>query len=122
MSNIGKLIKQQRIMSGLTLQQLSDKSSVSESHISRIERGERFPSAHVLCKVAQPLGFQEGALLVYADYLPPPSTNEGSSQPSDILGGLDPCVAEALSQERVKLQRTAIAILTILKSIARAKE
>lgn len=48
LSNIGRIIKQHRVMSGLTLRQLSQMSDVSSSHLAHIERGERFPSAHVL--------------------------------------------------------------------------
>jgi len=118
LSNIGKVIKQQRVMIPMTLRQLSDKSGVSLSHLGRIERGERFPSAHILHKIAQPLGFQEEALLIDAGYLSTPSASERNSHSQDILGGLDPYVARVLSQEPVKLQRTVVAILTILKSIA----
>jgi transcriptional regulator with XRE-family HTH domain len=102
-NNLGRLIKRQRVTSELTLQQLSDKSGVSSSHLARIERGERFPSAHVLRKIAQTLGFKEEALLVYAGYLSPRSSSEGNSQPQDILGGLDPYAAKVLSQESVEL-------------------
>ena len=70
LSDIGRVIKQHRVMSGLTLQQLSEKSGVSPSHLGRIERGERFPSARILKKIAQPLGFAEGELFTLADYLP----------------------------------------------------
>ncbi len=122
MSNIGEVIKQQRVMKGLTLQQLSDKSGVSLSHLARVEGGKRFPSARILRKVAQPLDFQEEALLVYADYLSPSSASEENSQLQDICGGLDPYVAKVLSEEPVEIQRTVIGILTILKSIARVKE
>jgi transcriptional regulator with XRE-family HTH domain len=118
LNNIGTVIKQQRVMSELTLRQLSDKSGVSPSHLGRIERGERLPSAHTLRKIAKPLGFQEEALLVYAGYLSPRSASEGNSQLQDILGGLDPYVARVLSQEPVELQRMVVAILTILKSVA----
>ncbi len=118
MSNIGTVIKQQRAMSGLTLGQLSEISGVSSSHIGRIERGERFPSAHTLRKLAKPLGFNENELFVLADYLSPQSstTVEGSS-----LAQLDPYVARVLAAEPVGVQRTVIAILSILKSIAKAK-
>lgn len=119
MSNIGMVIKQQRVVSGLTLRQLSDKSAVSSSHLGRIERGERFPSARILRKIAQPLGFQEESLLVHSGYLSPPSGTEGNNQPQDIWGGLDPYVARVLSQEPAEVQRTVIAILAICKIISR---
>lgn len=117
LSNIGKVIKQRRAMNGLTLHQLGDKSGVSSSHLGRIERGDRFPSAHILRKIAQPLGFQEGTLLIYAGYLSAPSVSEGTSPPLDILGGLDPYVARVLSQEPVEVQRTLVAILSVLNFV-----
>jgi len=49
-------------------------SGVSSSHLRRIERGERFPSAAILRKIAKPLGFSESELLSLADYLPPESS------------------------------------------------
>ena len=88
MSNIGKVIKQQRAMSGLTLRQLSEMSGVSSSHLGRIERGERFPSAHIQ------------ALLIYTGYLSTPSASERNSQPQDILGGLDPYVGGCYHKSR----------------------
>ncbi len=113
--NLGRIIKQQRVMSGLTLQEVSDKSGVSSSHLGRIERGERLPSAHILRKIAQPLGFEETELFYKADFLSPkPPVAEGEHN----LGRLDPYVARLLSQEPVEVQRTVIAILTVLKSIA----
>ena len=75
-NNLGKVIKQRRLMRGLTLRELAHKSGVSSSHLGRIERGERFSSAHILRKIAQPLGFQEDGLLIYGGYLPSPSTSE----------------------------------------------
>ncbi len=99
-SNIGKVIKQQRAMSGLTLRQLSEMSGVSSSHLGRIERGERFPSAHILKRIAKPLGFQEQALLIYTGYLSTPSASERNSQPQDILGGLDPYVGGCYHKSR----------------------
>ena len=102
-------------MSGLTLRQLSEKAGVSPSHIGRIERGERFPSARILKKIAQPLGFQEEALLVYAEYLSPSAGEDDSEK---HFGKLDPYVARVLSEQPVEVQRMVVAILTIFKSIA----
>jgi len=118
MSNehIGRIIKQHRVMSELTLRQLSEMSHVSPSHLGRIERGERFPSAHILRKIAQHLGFEEDELFAYAGYLSPKSqtTPEGKTD----IRKLDPYVARVLSEEPVEVQRTVIAILNILKSVA----
>ena len=117
LSDIGRVIKQHRVMSGLTLRQLSEKSGVSPSHLGRIERGERFPSARILKKIAQPLGFAEGELFTLADYLPPQSTATVDSE--TYFGKLDPYVARVLSEQPVEVQRTVIGILNILKSVGR---
>ncbi|HAT4128295.1 helix-turn-helix transcriptional regulator [Clostridium perfringens] len=41
MSNIGKLFKESRIKNGLTLQDVSIKTGISQSYISRIENNFR---------------------------------------------------------------------------------
>jgi len=96
--NLGEVIRRQRAMMALTLAELAEKSGVSASHLGRIERGERFPSARTLRRIAKPLGFDE-------------------SLPEDG-GQLDPYVATVLSQEPVNVQHAVVGIVTILKSIA----
>jgi len=68
--NLGTLIKRQRIRIGLTLQTLSAKSGVSTTHLSRIEKAQRYPSTNILRKIAQPLGLEEKELFNLAGYLP----------------------------------------------------
>jgi len=99
----------------LTLQELSGVAGVSASHLGRIERGERFPSARVLRKIAKPLEFDEGELFTLAEYLSPKSDNtiENEVQP----GKLDPYVASILSQEPVEIQRAVTALLIVMKSM-----
>ncbi len=116
---LGKILKQQRLSRSLTLQKLTALSGVSASHLGRIERGERFPSAHILQKIAKPLGFEEDELFTLAGYLSPQSPMVGENVPSYRSDRLDPYVARVLSQEPVEIQRAVIGILTILKSIAR---
>lgn len=117
-NDLGKILKQRRVMIPLTLQEMATTSGVSSSHLGRIERGERFPSARILRKIAKPLGASESELLTLAGYLSPqPST--GVERPS--VGQLDPYVAAVLSQEPVELQRAVVAILTIMKSLARGR-
>ncbi len=120
-NDLGKIIKQQRITVPLTLQELTAKSSVSSSHLGRIERGERFPSAHVLRKIARPLGFEEDELLTLAGYLSP-QPRRIAEESSGYSGGgrVDPYVGRVLAQEPAEVQRTVIGILTILKSLARS--
>jgi len=116
-NDLGKILKQRRIMIPLTLQELAVKSGVSASHLGRIEGGERFPSAHVLRKLAEPLGLSESELFTFAGYLSPQSPNAAESQTR--LGMLDPSVARVLSQEPVEMQRAMLAIFSALKCIAR---
>lgn len=115
-NNLGEILKLRRVTIPLTLQELAVKAGMSASHLGRIERGERFPSARILRKIANPLGFSENELFVLADYLPPQPSEE-VKRPT--TGQLDPSVATLLSQEPVETQRTVVAILTILKSIAK---
>ncbi len=120
--NLGRMLKQQRVMIPLTLQELAAISGVSSSHLGRIERGERFPSASILRKIAKPLGFEESELFSWAGYLS--SWSAGIEERSVDYGikQLDPYVAKMLSQESVEVQRAVIGILSILRSLAKATE
>ena len=117
---LGGIIKQQRISLSLTLHELAAASGVSASHLGRIERGERFPSAHILQRLAKPLSFEEDELFTLAGYLSP----QGSmvAEKTTPYGGdrLDPYVARMLAQETVETQRAVIGILSILKSLAKS--
>ena len=119
-NGLGKLIKQQRISIPLTLQELAAKSGVSPSHLGRIERGERFPSAHILRRIASPLGFEENELFTLAGYLSLQSPGINETDLARRSEGLDPYVGRVLGQEPVEIQRAVIGILTMLKSIARS--
>jgi len=120
-NDLGKIIKQQRITIPLTLQELAAKAGVSSSHLGRIERGERFPSAHILQKIATPLGFEEDELFTLAGYLSPhPHRIAEENQSYSGNGRVDPYVARVLAQEPIDVQHTVIGILTILKSLAKS--
>jgi transcriptional regulator with XRE-family HTH domain len=118
-NKIGEIIKQKRVSIPLTLNELSSTSGVSQSHIGRIERGERLPSARVLRKIAEPLGFQAEELFMLAGFLTA-STSDKENSISNIYHNLaiDPLVANVLSHEPVEVQRAVIGILGLLKSIA----
>ncbi len=118
-TNLGRIIKQHRVMVPLTLKELATMAGMSSSHLGRIERGERFPSARILRKIAKPLGFEENELFTLAGYLSPHSPAMAEESPSYSGGHLDPYVARVLGQEPVDVQRAVIGILTILKSIAK---
>lgn len=113
---LGEIIKQQRIRVPLTLQALAKVTGVSSSHLARIERGERFPSARILRKIAMPLGFEEDELFTLAGYLSPPLAAE--ERPAYKGTQLDPYVARTLAQEPPEVQRMVVGILGMLKSLA----
>lgn len=119
-NNLGKILKQQRISVPLTLQELATTSGVSSSHLGRIERGERFPSAHILRKIAKPLGFDEDELFTLAGFLSPQIPGVAEDR-SSTYGSrhLDPYVAKVLAEEPVEVQRAVLGILTMLKSVAK---
>ena len=119
-NHLGKIIKQQRISLPLTLQELAAKSGVSASHLGRIERGERFPSAHILQRIAKPLAFEEDELFTLAGYLSPQSPMIAERIATYGNERLDPYVARVLGQEPIEVQRAVIGILTTLKSIAKS--
>lgn len=117
---LGRVLKQRRVMIPLTLRGLAAISGMSPSHLGRMERGERFPSALILRKIAKPLGFEESELFSLAGYLSPQPSSPDEESASYSGGQLDPYVARVLVQEPVEVQRTVIGILSILKSIAKA--
>jgi len=116
--DLRKILKQRRVMAELTLHHLSVASGVSQSHLGRIERGERFPSGRILRKLAKPLGFEESELFTLADYLTPKPPTEVEEPP---FTRLDPYVANVLSEEPVEIQRTVVGILRVLKSMAKGR-
>ncbi len=118
-NDLGKLLKQRRVMIPLSLKELAATAGVSSSHLGRIERGERFPSAQILRKIARPLGYEEVELLTLGGYLSSQSSSEAEGRIGPDPKRLDPYVAMVLSQEPVEVQRTVIGIVSILKSIAR---
>ena len=117
--DFGLIIKRQRLTVPLTLHELAATSGVSSSHLGRIERGERFPSAHILQRIARPLGFEEDELFTLAGYLSPQSAIIAERNPGYVSERVDPYVARVLGQEPVEVQRAVIGILTILKSLAK---
>jgi transcriptional regulator with XRE-family HTH domain len=118
--NLGEAIRRQRVAIPLTVRELATMSGVSPSHLGRIERGERYPSARVLRRIAKPLGFEEDELFTLAGYLslPTPSVAEADA----VYGGgrLDPYVASVLAREPAEVQRALVAVLSILKNMARS--
>jgi len=118
-TGLGEIIRQQRVTIPLTLQELADMADVSPSHLGRIERGERFPSARILRKIAKPMGFEEDELFTLAGYLSPQSDTLAEDRTSYSGGRLDPYVSKVLAQEPIEVQHAVVGILSMLKSIAK---
>ncbi|HJX11990.1 MAG TPA: helix-turn-helix transcriptional regulator [Dehalococcoidales bacterium] len=119
-SDLGRILKQQRITVPLTLQELAAESGVSSSHLGRIERGERFPSARILRKIAKPLGFNEDELFTLAGFLSPQTPGIAEEAGTRYASRqLDPYVARMLAEEPTEVQRAVIGVLSLLKSIAK---
>lgn len=68
-TDLGRILRERRIARKLPLRQLEEMSGVSRSYISRVEIGERFPSARALRSLAKPLGFGEIELFKIAGFL-----------------------------------------------------
>ena len=116
-NTLGNKIRWQRIAVSLTLQELAAKSGASASHLGRIERGKRFPSARVLQKIAKPLGFREDELFTLANFLPAYPANNIDKNLDRIVSQLDPYVARVLCREPVKIQRAVIKIYVRLHKL-----
>ncbi len=118
--NLGEIIRRRRVTVPLTLQELGAMSSVSPSHLGRIENGGRFPSARILRRIAKPLGFEEDELFALAGYLSPHNPSVAEARQEYSGGQLDAYVARVLAQEPIDVQRAIIGLLAILKTIARS--
>lgn len=101
--SISKIIREQRKSIPLSLNQLSELSGVSVSHLSRIEQGQRKPSSRTLQKVAKPLGFDLNELLILADYLSPEPQTLAEEQRDKLRAELNMLLERAVSDSnRIK--------------------
>lgn len=119
MNQLSSIIKQHRSAMRLTLRQLAAASGVSASHLGRIERGQRSPSANTLRKIAEHLGFDETELFTVAGFLSPSHGEDTEGQSGETISRLDPYVARVLAQEPARVQYLVTGILTILKSLSK---
>ena len=115
--NLSRILKQRRVMLSLTLKDLAALSGISPSYLGRIEKGNRFPSAAILKKMAEPLNFTESELFLLAGYLSFPSENTNGNHPGNSTGHIDPQISMLLGNEPMEVQHAIIGILNILKSI-----
>lgn len=110
-SNLGRIIWRRRIMTPLSLNELSRVTGVSIGYLSRIEKGERNPSARVLHKLSKPLGLNEDELFVIAGYMYPRHSTKSSSS-NDRLKPFTPRIMLKESIERI---HTVTAVLPDLR-------
>ncbi|MEK3879181.1 helix-turn-helix domain-containing protein [Paenibacillus sp. FSL M7-0420] len=61
-------VRSARKRAGLTLQALSERSGISTSQISKIERGTSFPTRANVISLAKALGVKEESMLIIAGY------------------------------------------------------
>jgi len=73
---LGEKLRERRQEKALTLLHLSKMSDVDPSYLGRIEQGKRVPTAAILQKIAEPLGFDVRELLRLAGYLSPDETDD----------------------------------------------
>lgn len=118
-NKLGQIIRSQRVTRSFTQSKLAQDSGVSQSHLGRIERGERFPSARVLRRLAKPLGFNDQELMILAGYLSPHSLGEESPSYARV-GRVDPYVAKMLGEQPPDVQCMVLNILSILKTFRSA--
>ena len=85
--NLGLKLRERRKQEGLTLVELAELTGVDTSYLGRIENGKRFPSAHILIKLAEPLQYTQEELLKLAGYLSPDRTDNRISKFKDSLKG-----------------------------------
>ena len=114
-NKLGKILRQRRLMIPLTITQLSTIIGISIAHLSRIERGVRFPSARVLQKIADPLKFSNNELFTLAGCLSARSSAKVVKIEGELRG---PYVASKLSKKLIEIQYAIIAILITIKRIA----
>src|SRR5580698_11233404 len=67
--DLGEYIREQRVLSQISLRQLAKQAGVSNPYLSQIERGLRKPSAEILQQIAKALRISAEALYVQAGIL-----------------------------------------------------
>ena len=60
-------IEKTRLEKGLSLSELARRSGVTKSHLHYIERGEKYPTLLVFCKIAKELDTPAAELFSYDD-------------------------------------------------------
>lgn len=67
---VGEYVRQRREEAGLSIRELARRADIDFTHLSRIEKGEKRPTAESLQKIGDALGIDSGELLAYAGIHP----------------------------------------------------
>ena len=62
-SAFGQVVRAIRLETGVSQEDLANRSSLERAHVGRIERGENQPTLWVILKLAEGLGITPGALM-----------------------------------------------------------
>lgn len=111
LESLGRFIRAQRRIAGLTLRQLADLADVSNAYLSQIERGKHEPSVRVLRQVAHGLNVSAETILDQAGLFRDPS-------PPETAG--DTAAAIAADERLTAAQRDAL--VAVYRSYLAANE
>ena len=100
--DLGEYIREQRVLSQISLRQLAKQAGVSNPYLSQIERGLRKPSAEILQQIAKALRISAETLYVRAGIL------EDHGAEHDLAGEIlgDHSVTERQKQALVEIYRS----------------
>ena len=96
--DLGEYIREQRVLSQISLRQLAKQAGVSNPYLSQIERGLRKPSAEILQQIAKALRISAEALYVQAGIL---DEREPGSVATAVLG--DTTITERQKQVLIEI-------------------
>ena len=84
MLSLGKTIEKHRIARGLSLQKLGDLCGLSDTTISKIEKGESTKLRwETVCSLTRALNFTEDEFLILAEYKSPNSDSDSGTSKND---------------------------------------
>jgi len=115
---LGALIRAQRVTAGLTLRELSERTSVSNAYLSQIERGLHEPSISVLGAIAAALGVSLETLLARSGLLAP---EDGAAAGGQARAALVGDTEAAILGDPALSEPQRVALLSIYRSFVPAR-
>jgi transcriptional regulator with XRE-family HTH domain len=106
---LGALLRARRVAAGLSLRELSRRTSISNAYLSQLERGRHDPSLRVLRAVASALDLPLGTLLVRAGVLDPDAA------------AAEPDVEAAIRADPALSEPQRVALLSVYRSFMAAR-